>query len=378
MNKTKLAVIGTGGLAQNQHIPNIYKSDVAELTALCDLRGDVLKELGECYSVKRLETDYKKILASADIEGVVIATREDSHVPLTLEALAAGKHVYVEKPLAETTEACEQVLRAQRESALRVAVGMNRRCAPAYRYAREMLLKNGGAQNMFYRIADTYSLNWGIRFGGGKRMIHELCHIFDILRFFAGSEVTEVYCRSGRQDDESLLLVFASGATATLLSSGYASWQTPKEHFEAVAAQGMLVVEEFVEVRNFGLSADDPDVKCFAGHFHPFREQAHVAELERRGYPALTELRKEIFEQTERLSRLSPLDPDYSRQKDTRLPLINYSVDKGWQAAIDNFAECIRSGAEQISATAVDGLRAVEITQAALRSREIGQPVKVG
>ncbi len=376
MKKTRLAVIGAGGLAQSQHIPNIYKSNVADLAALCDLRSDVLAHLGAEYSVAQLETDYRKILAADDIDGVVIATREDSHVPLTLEALAAGKHVYVEKPLAETAEDCERVLEAQRASGLYVAVGMNRRCAPAYRYTRELLRKNGGARNMFYRITDTYSFGWGKRFGTGNRMIHELCHIFDVLRFFAESEVAEVHCCSGRPDDESLLLAFESGVTATILSSGYASLQTPKEHFEAITACGTVVVEEFVEVRNFGLQSSDPVEKFFPGHFHPFRERDHVSEFAQRGYPALIQFRNRAAAQTARLAQLSPEAPDYQTLKNN-VALINYAVDKGWQAAIDNFAETIRTGGEQFSATAVDGLRAAEITQAALLSREIRQSVKV-
>lgn len=380
MTKTRLALIGAGGLARDQHIPNITKSSVAELTVLCDLRDEALKEVSGRYPVGRCETDYRRVLEAEDIDGVVISTREDSHMALTLEALAAGKPVYVEKPLAETPEDAEKILRAQRASGLQVAVGLNRRCAPAYRYARDVMRKNGGAQNVFYRIADTYSSGWGERFGTGNRMFHELCHIFDILRFLIESEVEEVYCRSGRPDDESLLLSFESGATAMLLSSGHATLQTPKEHFEAVVAQGMVVVEEFVEVRSFGLPGED-ETRFFPGHFHPFRDQEHVAEFKHGGYPALIAFRNRLVQRMERLKLMTPQDAEYASLREyveERMPLINYAVDKGWQAAIDNFAWSIRSGGEQYTATAQDGLRATEITRAALRSRETGRPVRLG
>lgn len=369
MKKAKLAVIGAGGLAQSQHLPNISRSATTELAVICDLNRETLKSLGALYPLTAIETDYQKVLADPSVDGVVIATREDTHVTLTLEALKAGKHVYVEKPLAENPADCRAVAELRQRSGKQVFVGMNRRCAPAYRYVRELLQSNGGARNMFYRIADTYSSGWGARFGAGNRLIHELCHVFDILRFFAGSEVIEVYCRSGRPDDETLLLTFASGATASILSSGYATGETPKEHFEAVCEYGMITVEEFVEVRTFGLKCGGSTVKTFAGHSHPLHDAAHVALFARGGYPALVDFRREVAGEMAR----QDLAPEVLR----RLPLINYSVDKGWQGAIDHFGEVILTGAASYAASEIDGLRAAEITRAALESRRTAKTIQI-
>ncbi|MDD3954629.1 MAG: Gfo/Idh/MocA family oxidoreductase [Lentisphaeria bacterium] len=369
MKKARLAVIGTGGLAQSQHLPNIQRSERAELSALCDLNSELLQSLGQQYQVVKRSTNYRELLADPDIDGVVIATREDTHVPLTIEALQAGKHVYVEKPLAETPEECSKVVEARRASGKCVIVGMNRRCAPAYAMARQLLLDNGGARNLFYRIADTYSISWGLRFGQGNRMLHELCHIFDILRFFADSEVTEVYCRSQRDDDESILLTFQSGCTACILSSGYASYAVPKEHFEAVAEAGMLIVEEFVELRSFGLPHTPDLVKFFPGHSHPDHDQQHVQLFAEQGYPALLDFRRELA-----AKMADTALPETDREK---LPLLNYAVDKGWQAAIDHFADIILSGTKQYAASEIDGLRASEITTAAIQSRQTRKPVTI-
>ncbi|MFA6929300.1 MAG: Gfo/Idh/MocA family oxidoreductase [Lentisphaeria bacterium] len=369
MKKARLAMIGLGGLAQSQHLPNIKQSQFAELNALCDLDHELLQQLGQKYQVQKQTDDYQQLLKDPELDGVVIATREDTHVRITLEALKAGKHVYVEKPLAEAPEECQKVVEARQKSGKCVIVGMNRRCAPAYTLARKLLLENGGARNLFYRIADTYSFNWGKRFGNGKRMLHELCHIFDIMRFFSNSEVEEVYCRSQRDDDESILLTFSSGCTAVILSSGYASHTAPKEHFEAVAAAGMLIVEEFVELRSFGL-LDTPDlVQFFPGHSHPDHDQKHVQLFATQGYPALLKFRQELA------AKMADSNlPEVERNK---LPLLNYSVDKGWQAAIDHFADIILNNSEQYAASEIDGMRASEITRAALESRNSRKPVPV-
>jgi predicted dehydrogenase len=369
MRKARLAVIGTGGLAQSQHLPNIQRSRLAELEALCDLNPELLQRLGRKYQVAKTRTDYREVLADPDIDGVVIATREDTHVPLTVEALQAGKHVYVEKPLAETPEECSKVVEARQASGKCVIVGMNRRCAPAYVMARQLLLENGGARNLFYRIADTYSFTWGHRFGQGNRMLHELCHIFDILRFFADSEVAEVYCRSQRDDDESILLTFQSGCAACILSSGFASHAVPKEHFEAVAEAGMLIIEEFVELRTFGLPNTPDLVKFFPGHSHPDHDQQHVQRFAEEGYPALLEFRSRLA--------VKMADNTLSDSERDKLPLLNYSVDKGWQAAIDHFADIILNGTKQHAASEIDGLRASEITAAAIQSRRTRKPVAI-
>lgn len=369
MRKAKLAVIGAGELAQSQHLPNIMRSTTTELSVICDINPETLKSLGGLYPGAVVETDYRRVLADPAIEGVVIATREDTHIPLTLEALRAGKHVYVEKPLAENPADCRALAELRQRSGKQVFVGMNRRCAPAYRYARELLLRNGGARNMFYRIADTYSTSWGKRFGAGNRLLHELCHVFDNLRFFTGSEVVEIYCRSGRPDDETMLLTFASGATASILSSGSASGETPKEHFEAICEYGMITVEEFVEVRSFGLKYGGSGVRNFAGHSHPLHDDAHVARFAEEGYPALVDFRREVAGQMAR--------QDLPPEERCRLPMINYSVDKGWQSAIDHFGEVILNGIPSYAASEIDGLRAAEITRAAFESRRTGKPIQI-
>src|SRR5512138_3338129 len=103
-------IIGAGGIAQSQHLPNLTRAPHVRLKTVCDLRADVLHSMQAKYRVPHATTSHKELLADPEIQAVVIATREDAHAPLTIEALRAGKHVYVEKPLAETPEACAAVV----------------------------------------------------------------------------------------------------------------------------------------------------------------------------------------------------------------------------------------------------------------------------
>jgi predicted dehydrogenase len=373
--KAKLAVIGCGGLAQSQYLPNLFKIDNAELVVICDMFQENLDKVGDYYGIERRELDYRKVLANPEIDGVLIVTREDSHVALTLEALAAGKHVYVEKPLAETANECAKVFEAQKKAGKIVAIGMNRRMAPAYQYAKKLLSNKGGAKNMFYRIADSYSLDWGKAFGEGQRIIHEVCHIFDILRFFADSEVKSVYCVASRPDDETIVLQFESGAVATVMSSGYVNSDMPKERFEAIAETGSLIIEDFAEVTQYSLDENKPDTKTFAGHSHPMHDQIHeylVEELGAEGMKAVRRVSWRVLEKIEKLEEENNTDTaEYRKLKDfsEKMPLRNYFINKGWRDAIEDFAEAILTNRDFAGAKVNDGFQAAKITEAAIKSR---------
>lgn len=371
MKKASLAVVGCGKLAQNQHISNILKSRNARLHTFCDLNPELLKNLAQRFPGVETCSDFQKVLANPEIDGVVIATREDMHVPLAVEALSAGKHVYVEKPLAETPEECAKVVAAEQASGKKLMVGMNRRMAPAYREAKAILKRNGGAKALYYRIADAYAIDWGKDFGPGKRMIHEVCHIFDICRYMTEADVESVYCLSTRPDEENIVLKFTNGSTAMILSSGYAPWETPKEHLEAVAEIGVLTIDEFCEMHTYGMSGE---VACrkYPGHSHIEREQSHVNWIGEAGLAGAVGLRKMLADCQRKVEVLDHNTEEYKRERyflDYRLPHINYSVDKGWLGAIEHFADVILNDVPVEAATAQDALAAARITRAAVISR---------
>ena len=258
-------LIGTGGISQNQHLPNLKRAEHVCLKTICDLQEDVLEQMQSKYDVPNITTDYKTVLVDPEIEVVLVATKGELHVPLTIEALKAGKHVYVEKPLAETAEDCQRIIDAREKADKYVAVGFNRRRAPSFVKAKEIALANGGPRHMHYRIADSY-YKWKekYRFPPGYRIVVEICHIFDLMRYFADSEVKSVYCATARADDETIILQFESGTVASIMSSGYVEPDMPKECLEMIVDLGCLTVNECVELKTFGLNNCERRY-CFEG-----------------------------------------------------------------------------------------------------------------
>ncbi len=253
MNKhVVFGLIGAGGISQSQHLPNLTRARNIRLKTVCDLTVELLDEAQRRFDVENVTRNHREVLADPEIQAVVIATQPDSHVPLAIEALQAGKHVYVEKPLAETAEECRRLLPVQHKSERLLAVGHNRRLAPAYQQLRKVLLAHGGARNIHYRIADDFYV-WGADLEPGSRVIHEVCHIFDVLRYLVGSEVASIYCAASRSDDELIALKFETGCVASIMSSGFVTQDMPKENLEVIVDIGGAIVSDFVELRTFGL-----------------------------------------------------------------------------------------------------------------------------
>ena len=113
--KARIALIGTGSRGQ-YHIHNLLEIGHAEIVALCDNYAPNLKEAHALYPKAKTYTDYKKLLASKDIDGVIIATPLNWHAPMVLDALAAGKHVFCEKSMALTMDECKAIYDAYQTS----------------------------------------------------------------------------------------------------------------------------------------------------------------------------------------------------------------------------------------------------------------------
>ena len=89
-DKATFGLIGTGGIARSQHLPNLTRAPHIYLKTVCDLKEDSLHEMQEHYHVPNGTTCHKELLSDPEIDAVLIATKADAHVPLTIEALEAG------------------------------------------------------------------------------------------------------------------------------------------------------------------------------------------------------------------------------------------------------------------------------------------------
>jgi myo-inositol 2-dehydrogenase/D-chiro-inositol 1-dehydrogenase len=187
-----------------------------------------------------------------DIDCLYICNPNAGHADLALRALAAGLHVFCEKPMATSLEAATAVRDAVRASGRVYHVGFNRRFAPVYRDLKTLI--DSGALTpasvaMKMNRGELQHPAWtGDPASTGGYLYETPVHMLDMMRFLFG-EPREVVCRaraavSDELDDFSMLFVFDSGASAVLASSAHATWLYPFERIEVFGAHCAAVTEE--------------------------------------------------------------------------------------------------------------------------------------
>src|SRR6516164_5910258 len=156
--KVRVGIIGCGEAAQILHWPSLYQlADLYEVTALCDVSPFVLETLGSLWNIDILTGDYRELVARSDVDAVLVTNPNAFHAEVTLAALAAGKHVLVEKPMCITRREAEEIIAAQRNSNGVVQVGYMRRYAPAFLDACQAVKQMGEIN--FARVRDFLGSN---------------------------------------------------------------------------------------------------------------------------------------------------------------------------------------------------------------------------
>lgn len=139
MEKTRIAVIGLGSVAQLVHLPNLVKIKNAEITAVVEVNKNRLHSVADKYDVKKRFTDYKELLNNTDADAVIIATPTHLHKQMAIDCLNAGKDVLVEKPLARNSSEGIEVIECARKNNRKLMVGMNLRYRPDSMLIRSLI-----------------------------------------------------------------------------------------------------------------------------------------------------------------------------------------------------------------------------------------------
>ena len=187
-----------------------------------------------------------------DVEVVVIATAHDSHEELVTRALATGRHVWCEKPLALTSDGLDAVEKAWRESGRELMTGFNRRWSPAVQAAQAALARLPAPKLLVYRVAAgrVPAGHWYRDRRHGGRLIGEVCHFVDTAQALVGSAIEGASAVVGggpgalAGEDSAVALRFADGSLATI-AYGSAEATAGKEWIEVLAGSHRIVIEDF-------------------------------------------------------------------------------------------------------------------------------------
>lgn len=237
--KVGVGFIGFGNYARSVLLPAVQASGSANLRTVVTATGLSAVNGAEKFGFAQAATDPEELFADPDCHAIFIATRHDTHADLARRALAAGKHVFVEKPLALNHADLGSVLEAQAASGSILTVGFNRRFAPMVERARQEVAKAGGPAIMHYRVNAGYipPESWVHGPQGGGRIVGEACHFVDTLSAIVGSDPVSVEASrpAGVGDSSQALLRFADGSTGVVTYSSLGDSSIPKEELEIMA-----------------------------------------------------------------------------------------------------------------------------------------------
>ena len=240
----KLHVIGAGNFARTMLLPHV--KDKIALGTVVNATALSANHVKARFGFEGAETDAKAVLAKDDGAAVLVATRHHLHAPIVLEALAKGRHVFVEKPLCLTEGEMDLITAAVKKGGS-VHVGFNRRFSPVSVELKNILRNIAGPKTVVCKVVpgrlDPQSWYANVAESGG-RVLGEACHFFDYLCFLIGQKPARVTAQTtwpaeGRlpfADSVAAQIEFADGSCGQLPYTAEASTKYPKETISAFAS----------------------------------------------------------------------------------------------------------------------------------------------
>lgn len=370
----RTAFIGAGNFISAHHLYTAGHSKNMTVHAICDLDEHRLVQHQARYNPSYVTTDYRRVLDDSNVDIVIIGTKQDLHARFIVEALDSGKWVLCEKPMSETDEETRAVLKAEARAKGKLAIGFNRRFAPAYRRAKRLIQKQEGPLFVNYRMMWPTPRDYGKGFYENRpHMLYEGGHILDTLCWLLESEPTRVYMTGDAIKNNVLVLEFPKGHRASFMLGVMGSYLLWKEYMEIFVGTTAITVSDFVDMRVRGLSGEFDEVyPCLRGEqANGIRKHGFDFYEVCRGYDAEKTVREWGMgcEEVRRPGRDFGARP-FQRQTDYEWGLV---PDKGWEEAVEHFARCFLEGKQPENADGHAGALSTQLALRAVESLQAGQ-----
>ncbi|OGF46514.1 MAG: hypothetical protein A2452_01040 [Candidatus Firestonebacteria bacterium RIFOXYC2_FULL_39_67] len=352
----KMGVIGACGIAKRRTIPEgILKAKNVKLVALMDVQKEAVKETAKQFKVKKYYTKEEDLINDKDVQAVYIAAPTYLHAELTIKAAKAGKHVFVEKPMAMNPSECKVMINECKKNKVKLMVGFLMRFHAYHQKIKELI--DGGiigspvlarAQLSCWYPEIKGAWRQDLKLGGGGSIIDMGMHCIDLLRMLMG-EVTEVSAFTANtafkyktEDNAVFIMKFKNNALAMVDSSFCVQDFTSNNVLEIFGLKGAIKSEFTI-----GQSAGGKVVVSYTA-----KDAGYEASQSRE------EKEKEIIYDSSNVKKEDPV------------PVNTY------KSEIEHFADCIEKDKEPLI-SGEEGLRIQEIVAALYESAKTGKKVKV-
>jgi predicted dehydrogenase len=357
MTTLNFAIVGCGGITLQNHLPGLATCRDTKVVALCDADAATLQRADQQTGVSVTSTNYQEIVKRDDVHAVIIATPNFMHAPIARAAIAAGKHVLCEKPLAMNYAKAKALADAAEKAGVRHMTAFTYRFVPAMRYLSHLVKRGDLGQPHHFRSCrlqdwGTRSLGWRQvkKLAGTGELGDMLSHRIDFAHLLVGPMErlvadTRIVHRdrqgapSDLEDWVAILAEFASGATGVLESSKLASGRN--ESWRSL---------DYVEI-----NGSERSFVFTTGEWNKLQ----TGKLSGPGLETIT-IPEEFWKWPG-----SPRDPKAGD------PLVTFRYDQAWE-----FVDAIRSQ-RPCAPSFHDGARAQAVTDAAIQSAETRQWVEL-
>jgi len=387
MNKTRnekkcarVAFIGVGAFISTHHLLTVRDCPYTEIAAIADLDKSRLQSHAAKMSVGYITSDYHKILDDPAIDIVIIGTKQNLHAKMIVECLNVGKWVLCEKPMAETIDETKMVLAAEKQSTGRLAIGFNRRFAPAYQETLRLMQNVKKPWYINYRLMFPSPQKNATNsfYSKHERILYEGCHILDLISWMFGSGPERVFMSGDRFLNNTCILEYPEGSRVSLICGSMGSYAHWKEYMEIFGSYTSITVSDFIDMR----------VRGFKGEYdrlYGAYRQEHNDDLFTYGFDFYESYKmKKILEQEdewkpfgmvlEDVRRPTPYQFDPKTFTDLNPDSWNFVGDKGWEGSVQHFARSFLDGTVPRNADGAAGALSTQIALTLLKSLETGLP----
>ncbi len=264
----KVALCGAGGFAKGMHLPNLKKmKDKYSLYAVQSRTGANAEAIAVKEGAAYSTTDYNRILQDSEVDMIMICTRHNLHAKMVIQALEAGKAVFVEKPMALTLEETNQVIETVKKTGSPFMVGFNRRFSKYAVEVKKAIANRRNPMIVSYRMNAGFipQESWVQSEEGGGRIIGEGCHIIDLFNFLTDSraesisvnQITPKTDHVSRTDNCVITVKYADGSVCTLTYTGQGSKEYGKEFFEIFVDGSVITMDDYKSLKGYGVKLEE-------------------------------------------------------------------------------------------------------------------------
>ena len=290
MKQLNVGIIGAGRIGSLHAKSIAYSVPTAKVLGITDVFVENAQKVAKELNISKIYKDYKEMLADSEIDAVLICSSTDTHADIAIEAAQAGKHIFCEKPVDLTPEKVRAVIEAQKKAGVKLQVGFNRRFDHNFAKVKSMVEDGEIGDVHIIKITSRDPAPPPAEYSAvsGGMFLDMTIHDFDMARFLAGSEITEVYANAtclvdpaigeaGDVDTAIISLKFDNGAVGVIDNSRKAAYGYD-QRIEVFGSKGAAVAANETETNvtfmgENGVVSDKPLYFFLERYMQSFRDE---------------------------------------------------------------------------------------------------------